>query len=168
MRSQSIIYAAGPIEKVGKIHAGQWRSDLARMLFDRGMAMFNPAGAWTLPMDNDRHDPGSISTIQGVCDVALAFSDLVVVAFQGAESVGTDHEIQLAMELRKPIIVYRERRWWEVAEEEGMLVGKSYEHAYSSWFKERFVIRNAVVHTSENTRDIAEFSARWLSWGPDL
>lgn len=98
-----IVYLAGPITAIGKEAAMEREAALMAALVDLGAATFAPAHAWCVPGGVE----GARGRIQHVDDAAIAICDVVIVTYlDGIGSVGTDHEVELALSLGKPILLY--------------------------------------------------------------
>jgi hypothetical protein len=105
-----LIYLAGPITNVPNVYynAGKdWRY-AAELIAEKNDAMtFNPLRAFRCPAARFR-DPDFINALQAVNDVAVRMSTVVLVAlYAGVESKGTAHEMELCVELGKPVIVWQ-------------------------------------------------------------
>ena len=118
MADHKIAYLAGPVRKISRPAATQWRSVVSNSLATRGIVAFSPPGAWITPFNPD------FTPMTGACleakiklvnDYALSFSDVLIVAYHMIESEGTDDEIVNAINRGIPIVVYQLR--WKGFEE---------------------------------------------------
>lgn len=106
-RKTRLVYLGGPIRALSREKATSWRKQAADLLYESGLATFDPAGAWLVPNHhtNGRNDPVLETHLQIANDTAVALSDACVFAYFGVPSLGTDREIELALSLRKPIVI---------------------------------------------------------------
>lgn len=100
-----LVYLAGPIQAVSLEEAVYWRVAVSSYLAYAGVASFNPALAWagTAHPQTKARDPVLERKLQSANDAALMVSNLLVVAYQGVDSVGTDSEIAIAQTVGIPI-----------------------------------------------------------------
>lgn len=98
----NLVYLAGPIAAVSYEQARFWRGILGGLLAERGLAAFDPAGAFHVdPQDA----PLIAESVQPVNDYAIRRAAVVLVGYQDAPSAGTDAEIAFAQRLGKTILV---------------------------------------------------------------
>ena len=99
---KGIAYIAGPVRGLGRERAIGVRSEAERFLGYRGYTTFNPAGAWY-------GDPGEVRSelaLQSINDHIISISSLfVAIMLQGVESVGTEHELMVALRSGKPVMI---------------------------------------------------------------
>lgn len=126
MRVTNLVYLAGPVRSVSREEASFWRLQMATQLHRIGIATFNPAAAWNVPshMTNGVNDMYLERSLQSINDIAVAMSNGMIVAYQGAPSDGTDHEIELAKSLRKPIVILR--------------MANTVDRLFDRWYRDRF------------------------------
>lgn len=122
-RPTPIIYLAGAIKNVEYEAGIVWRGAVASQLKEQSIVTFNPAVAWLGQRATTAgpHGGDLIRRIQAVDDAAVLHCDGMVVCYQGVESVGTDHEIQLALDLNKPMWIYKQSQ-----------------KRFTEWLQERF------------------------------
>lgn len=108
MRNTKYVYLAGPIAAVSTMSATTWRREAIRHLYKYGLATFSPAHAWTLPIRNTGGLDEELveMKVQPIDDMAVSLCDGVLVSVEPVPSKGTDHELELALDYKKPIVLF--------------------------------------------------------------
>lgn len=102
------VYLAGPIDAVTRADAMGWRDQVSGILARQDIATYNPCAAFAggSLLTADVIDKINRTAIQS-CDAVLARMT------EKAPSVGTPREIEFAVSLRKPVVVWADNDQWK-------------------------------------------------------
>ena len=105
IKAGPLVYLAGPITfdlQGSKL----WRKRAERCLLEKGVAVFNPREAFSLPEEH-LSTVEYLNPVQTINDVAILMSSCVLVhVAHELESAGTEHEMRLCAETQKNVVLW--------------------------------------------------------------
>jgi nucleoside 2-deoxyribosyltransferase len=101
------VYLAGPIDRVSRQEATEWRAVASRLLVSHAKCIvFNPATAFSIP-EGLTGFASTVTNLQSINDQAIKLSDCVLARLSpNVISTGTTGEILLAHSLNIPVVVW--------------------------------------------------------------
>ncbi len=103
-----LVYLAGPIDRVQRQEALNWREDVSRRLNQAGVSTFSPAHAFSVIYFGG-NIPSNKATARAVTEInrcAIRQSSVILAYLpKDRTTIGTIREIEYAVSIGKPVVV---------------------------------------------------------------